>query len=112
METKNSNIVHSGDQEFKKEVIDANIPVFVDFYATWCGPCKYFSNVLNEVAPSYCGKVKFVKVNVDESPEVASKMGVFSVPTLVFFKDGKVSKSMAGALPKEAFIKELEAFIA
>ena len=111
METKQNNIAHVGDHEFKKEVIDANIPVFVDFYATWCGPCKYFANVLTEVAPAYSGKVKFVKVNVDESPEVASKMGIFSVPTLMFFKDGKVSKSMAGALPKDAFIKEIEAFI-
>lgn len=106
-----NNITNATDANFKKEVIESNMPVFVDFFASWCGPCKYFANVLNEVAPLYSEKVKFVKVNVDECPEVAAQAGIYSVPTLMFFKNGKVEKSMSGALPKDAFIKEIDKFI-
>jgi thioredoxin 1 len=107
----NKNITEASDANFKKEVIESGVPVFVDFFASWCGPCKYFANVLNEVAPLYSEKVKFVKVNVDESPEIAAQVGIYSVPTLMFYKNGKVEKTMSGALPKEAFIKELNNFV-
>lgn len=107
----NNNISHASDANFKKEVIESKLPVFVDFFASWCGPCKYFANVLNEVAPLYADKVKFVKVNVDESPEIASQAGIYSVPTLMFFKNGKAEKTMSGALAKDAFIKEINDFI-
>ncbi len=107
----NNNILHASDANFKKEVIESELPVFVDFFASWCGPCKYFANVLTEVAPLYAGKVKFVKVDVDESPGIASQVGIYSVPTLIFYKNGKAEKTMSGALPKEAFIKEINNFV-
>jgi len=75
-----NNITNASDANFKKEVIESNMPVFVDFFASWCGPCKYFANVLNEVAPLYSEKVKFVKVNVDECPEVAAQAGILFGP--------------------------------
>jgi len=106
-----SNITIANDGNFRSEVLESKSPVFVDFYTTWCGPCKYFSNVLTEVAPSYNGKIKFVKVNVDENPDLAAKMGIYSVPTLMFVKEGNIKKAIAGALPKEAFVKELDYLI-
>ena len=111
MSNANDLIIHAGDADFKKEVIESSIPVFVDFYATWCGPCKYFAGVMSEVAPEFNGKVKFVKVNIDENPQLASQMKIFSVPTLMFFKNGKREKSLTGALPKDAFTSELSDFI-
>ncbi len=106
-----NNIIHLKEENFSKEVLESKEPVFVDFFATWCGPCKYFANVINEVAPEFKEKVKFVKVDIDECQSLASQMRIHSVPTLMFFKDGKVHKSMAGALSKDAFIKELNGLI-
>lgn len=108
---ENKAISVANDTNFKQEVFDSSIPVMVDFFATWCGPCKYFSNVLSEVAPQYSDRVKFVKVNVDENPRVASEMGIYSVPTLMFVREGKIKKAFSGALPKDAFVSELNSFL-
>ena len=91
----NNHITYVTDENFQKEVIESNIPVFVDFFANWCGPCKYFANVLEEVAPKYSDKIKFVKINVDENPKIASSSNIYSIPTLMFIKNGKIEKKLA-----------------
>jgi len=107
----NNHITYVTDENFQKEVIESNIPVFVDFFANWCGPCKYFANVLEEVAPKYSDKIKFVKINVDENPKTASSSNIYSIPTLMFIKNGKIEKVTSGALSKDVFISEINKFI-
>lgn len=93
-----SEIVSSTD--FQSKVIESDKPVLVDFFAVWCGPCKRIGPVLDEVAKEQAEKVKVVKVDIDQSPEIASRYGVMSVPTLILFKDGQVKNQMIGAQPK------------
>ena len=95
------------DENFEKEVIQSNVPVLVDFYADWCGPCKMMAPVIDELYQAYEGKVKVGKLNVDNSPETASEFRVMSIPTIMLFKDGKAVQSMVGAAPKQ----KLEALI-
>lgn len=96
------------DATFEAEVIKSDIPVLVDFWAPWCGPCKTMSPILDELAPEYEGKVKIVKVNVDENSEVPGKHNVMSIPTFVMFKDGKPAGSFIGARSKEDVKAELD----
>lgn len=93
-------IVNVGDSDFKKEVIDSQQPVLVDFWATWCGPCRAIAPTLEELASSYKGKVKVAKVNVDENQATPQQYGVRSIPTLLLFKGGKVVEQIVGAVPK------------
>ena len=86
---------------FKKEVLESNIPVLVDFYADWCGPCKMFAPVLESVAEDYEEKVKVVKVNIDESPELAQQYFVMSIPTLKLIKDNELIGNFVGAMSSE-----------
>ncbi|MEW6013087.1 MAG: thioredoxin [Elusimicrobiota bacterium] len=95
------------DQEFDKEVIKSAIPVLVDFWAPWCGPCRMLAPVVDEISKEYEGKVKVVKVNTDENPQSASNYQISAIPTLLFFKDGKVVKELVGVLPKEEIKKVL-----
>ncbi|MBN2119748.1 MAG: thioredoxin [Candidatus Omnitrophica bacterium] len=88
------------DANFKKEVLESDIPALVDFWAEWCGPCLMVAPVLKEIAREYEGKLKVCKVNVDDAPHTASKYGVMSIPTLAVFKNGKVVDKVVGALPK------------
>ena len=88
------------DADFKSEVLQSGIPVLVDFWAPWCGPCKTFGLVLDEVAPSYAGRVKFVKVDVDHAGQTAAKYGIRSVPTVMIFQDGKIKSTQVGGLSK------------
>ena len=90
------------------EAIKNNGVVLVDFYADWCGPCKMLGPVLEDLAGEYEGKAKIVKVNVDETPEVAIKYGVSSIPTLLIFKDGELVNKAVGAYPKESIVELLE----
>ena len=90
-------------QEFEKEVLNSSNPVFVDFWAEWCGPCRAVSPLVEELSKEYKNKVDFVKVNVDENQELAQKYNVFSIPTLAIFKDGEVTVQKVGASSKDSF---------
>ncbi len=97
------------DADFMSEVEGSSIPVMVDFYADWCGPCKMLLPIVEELAGEYEGKVKIVKVNVDDSQNTAERFGDMSIPTLVFMKDGKMVDKAVGALSKDALIEKLDA---
>jgi thioredoxin 1 len=92
----------SNIKEWQKEVINSDVPVFVDFWADWCGPCRMVVPIFDELSKEYDGKVKFAKVNVDDANEIAAKYNVFSIPTLIVFKDGEVLSQQTGASPKDA----------
>ena len=87
-------------KNFKSEVLDSNVPVVVDFWAEWCGPCKMIGPSLEELANEHAGKVKIVKLNIDENPELGAQYGVRSIPTLLMFKAGGIASNMVGAAPK------------
>jgi len=93
--------------QFQNEVLNQKGLVFVDFYADWCGPCKMTSPIIEELA-NEVKEVKFVKVNVDENPDLASQYNIFSIPTFLIFKDGKVIHQFVGARGKEGFLSEIE----
>ncbi len=95
---------------FEAEVVKSAIPVVVDFWAEWCGPCRMIAPVLKELAKDYKDKLKLVKINVDEEPDLASRFGIQSIPTLLFFKGGQMVKQQIGAVPRpvlEKIVKEL-----
>ncbi|MBT3217111.1 MAG: thioredoxin [Candidatus Marinimicrobia bacterium] len=94
------NVAELKKDNFDVEVVQSEVPVLVDFWAEWCGPCKAIAPVVEEIATEYEGKVKVGKVNVDENQELSLQFGVRSIPTLLIFKDGKVANQVIGAVPK------------
>ena len=100
------NIINVFDDEFEKEVIESELPVLVDFWASWCAPCRMQGEVLKEIAPDLAGKVKIVKVNVDESEKTAIRYGISAIPTLLIFKNGEVAEKSVG-LSSRAELSEM-----
>jgi thioredoxin 1 len=100
-------IVYTSDANFENDVLKSSLPVLVDYWAEWCGPCKMIAPILDEIAGDYQGKLKIAKVNVDENQQVTQKYGIRSIPTLMMFKDGNVQAQKVGAMSKS----QLAAFI-
>ncbi len=100
------------DDSFESEVIGSSVPVIVDFWAQWCGPCKALSPVLEDVSQKYEGKVKFVKLDVDSNPSTPPKFGVRGIPTLILFKDGQVKATQVGLIGKADLMQFIDSHIA
>ena len=96
---------------FDTEVLQSDVPVLVDFWAVWCGPCKRIAPELDAVAEQMTGKAKIVKVNVDEEPDLSGRYGIQSIPALLIFKEGKVVEQMAGMMPRQAIAEKLNAHL-
>ncbi len=102
------NLVHTNDSNFDADVINSEKPALVDFWAEWCGPCKMIAPFLDEAASEYADKMSVVKLNVDESPNIAAKFGIRSIPTLMLFKDGAVQAQKVGAFSKSQLTEFLD----
>ncbi len=101
------NIVYLSDASFEQEVIKSDMPVLVDYWAEWCGPCRMIAPILDEIASEYAGRVKVAKLNIDENPATPPKYGIRGIPTLMLFKNGNVAATKVGALSKS----QLAAFL-
>ncbi|MGM0553845.1 MAG: thioredoxin TrxA [Pseudomonadota bacterium] len=101
------NILYTSDADFDQDVLKADQPVLVDYWAEWCGPCKMIAPILDEIAEEYAGKVKVAKLNIDENPSTPPKYGIRGIPTLMLFKNGDVEATKVGALSKS----QLTAFL-
>ncbi|MBR1425461.1 thioredoxin [bacterium] len=106
-----ANVISLNEENFEQEVIKSDVPVVVDFWATWCGPCRKLSPVIDEIADNYEPKVKFAKVNVEESKEIAKNYSVSGLPSLLVFKNGEAVERMAGLMPKSTIISNIEKHI-
>ncbi len=105
------NIVAATDENFQKEVLESPIPVMVDFWAPWCGPCRMVSPVVEELADNYAGKIKIAKLNTDENQTTAYRYGIRSIPTLMFFQGGQVVDAIIGAVPKKTLQAKIEGYL-
>lgn len=107
-----TNYIEATDQNFQDEVLGSDIPVLVDYWAPWCGPCQMVGPIVEKLADEFKGKVKVAKLNVDENPEVAQKYSVMSIPTLKFFKNGEVADNIIGAQPESVLRDKMNYFAA
>jgi thioredoxin 1 len=103
--------IEGTDQNFESEVLKSELPVVVDFWAPWCGPCRMVAPMVEELAKEYQGKVKVVKVNTDENQSVATAYGIRSIPTLGIFKNGVIVDGVVGAVPKQNLVDKIKPFI-
>jgi thioredoxin 1 len=101
-------VIHVNNGEFEAEVLKSNVPVLVDFYADWCGPCHAIAPTIEALSNEFEGKVKFVKVDVDSNQEVASSYEIMSIPTIMLFENGKVEDSIVGAYPATVYKQHIE----
>ena len=99
------------DQSFEQEVVNSEVPVLVDFWAAWCGPCRMIAPTVDQLAVEYAGKLKVVKVDVDQNPDVSGRLGVLSIPTLMVFKGGQMVERIMGAMPKPALLAKLKPYL-
>lgn len=99
---------HFTDANFKKEVLESDVPVLVDFWASWCGPCKTIAPFVDDLAKEYSGKVKIGKVDVDHNSKTATQYGIMSIPALIFFKKGKIMGQIIGAVSKHDLKRKIE----
>jgi len=108
MESKTDSITHVTAKTWDAEVLRSNLPVLVDFWAEWCGPCRMVGPAVEQIGKIMAGKIKVAKLNVDENQQIAMKYGVQSIPSLILFKDGKEVGRTIGAAPKETYLKFIE----
>ena len=106
------NVLEVSDQSFDQEVLKSTTPVLIDFWAPWCGPCKAISPVVEELAGEYTGRLKVVKMNVDDNPQTPSRYGVRGIPNLILFKGGQVADQIVGAVPKGHLVRAIDQAIA
>jgi thioredoxin 1 len=106
-----ANVKEVGDKTFKSEVLDSTVPVLVDFWAPWCGPCRMVSPLVEELAGEFTGKMNFVKLNTDENPSTATSYGIRSIPTLMIFKAGQPVGQIIGFRPKAELKKQIESVV-
>jgi thioredoxin 1 len=99
------------DGNFDEVVVKSDKPVIVDFWAEWCGPCRMIAPIIEEISKEYSGKAIVTKCDVDSSPQVTSKYGIRNIPTVLFFKDGKIADKQVGAVPKNSFVSKLNALL-
>jgi thioredoxin 1 len=99
------------DSSFESDVLKSDLPVLIDFWAPWCGPCKAIAPVVDELAKEYAGRLKIVKMNVDDNPQTPSKYGVRGIPNLILFKGGQVREQIVGAVPKAQLVKAINAVV-
>lgn len=100
------------DENFAKEVLESSVPVLVDFWAVWCGPCRMVAPVVEALAAEYAGRAKVAKLDVDSAQKTATEYGIRSIPTLLIFKGGKVADQVIGAVPKKQIVEKLDAVLA
>ncbi len=101
-------VIHVTDGDFEEKVLKSDLPTLVDFWAPWCGPCKAIGPMISELAGEFDGKVKIVKMNVDENPGTPGKYGIRAIPTLIFFKDGEVADQVTGAVGKTQLVAMMQ----
>lgn len=99
------------DANFEKEVLQSNVPVLVDFWAEWCGPCRMVAPIVKELSDEFEGRAKVAKMDVDSNPDIPVKFGIRNIPTILFFKNGQIVDKQVGAVPKNILVSKLEAIL-